>query len=150
MPDWVLVGTSHFILLPVIAYLNSREWVCAGLVFGTYLSSIVHHSTKPFSTVILYTDMAFAQIANLCAVYTTLTWVPYSIPLYLCFLSCPLTIHYYGHRHNILGWDPDPTVSTWWHAFLHAFTSLASTLSILLAFTQKSRLLHAELGASRI
>lgn len=138
MPDWVLVGTSHFILLPAIAYLNSREWVCAGLIFGTYLSSVAHHSTKPLSTVILYTDMAFAQIANLCAVYTTLQWVPFSIPLYLCFLSCPLIVHYYGHRHSILGWDPDPAVSTWWHAFLHAFTSLSSTLSILLAFTHTS------------
>lgn len=138
MPDWVLVGTSHFILLPFAAYVYSHEHVCAGLIFGTYVSSILHHSTKPISTVILYTDMTFAQIANLCAVYTSLKWAPYSIPLYLCFLACPLTVHYYGYQHKILGWDSDPAVSTWWHGFLHAFTSLTSTLSILLAFTQKS------------
>jgi len=138
MPDWVLVGTAHFILLPVAAYLNSGEYVCAGLVFGTYLSSVIHHATKPMSTMVLYTDMTFAQIANLCAVYTSLQWVPFSIPLYLCFLACPLTIHYYGHQHKKLGWDPDPVVSTWWHGFLHIFTSLASMLSILLAFTRKT------------
>jgi len=128
------VASSHFILLPVFAYLNSREYVCAGLVFGTYLTSVVHHSTKPMSTAVLYTDMTFAQIANLCAVYTSIQWAPYSIPLYLCFLACPLTVHYYGHRHKILSWDPDPAVSTWWHAFLHGFTSTASTLSILMAY----------------
>jgi len=133
MPDWVLVATSHFILLPVIAYLNSREYTCAGLVFGTYVSSILHHSTKPMSAVILYADVVFAQVANLCAIYTTLRWIPYSIPIYVCFLACPLTIHYYGYRHGILGWDSDVSVSTRWHAFLHAFTSLTSMLSILLA-----------------
>ena len=131
MPDWTLVATSHFILLPTIAYLNAHEYVCAGLVFGTYLTSIAHHSTKPAYPWVLYTDMTFVQIANLCALYTTMKSLPYSLPLYVCFLSCPLTVYYYGHRYSMFAWDPDPIISTRWHAFLQMFTSCSSTVCIL-------------------
>lgn len=146
MPDWTLVATSHFILLPTIAYLNAREYVCAALVFGTYLTSIAHHSTKPAYTWVLYTDMTFVQIANLCALYTTMKSLPYSIPLYLSFLSCPLTVYYYGHRHSIFAWDPNPVISTRWHAFIHIFASCSCMITIIFTtLTQApehSRTLH--------
>jgi hypothetical protein len=144
MPDWTLVATSHFILLPTFAYLNAREYVCASLIFGTYLTSIVHHSTKPAYPLALYADMTFVQIANLCGIYTTVKSLPYSIPLYLCFISCPLTVYYYGYQHSILAWDPDPIVSTRWHAFIHGFTSCSSTIFILVTTLTQA------LGHSRI
>ena len=102
-------------------------------MFGTYVVSSIYHATKPRFSWILPVDIAFAHIAHLVMVWTTAQWMPYSLPVYAAFMTCATTVYYYGHRYTCLAWDPDPVVSTRWHAFMHAFLGLSSAFSVLMA-----------------
>jgi hypothetical protein len=103
------------------------------LVFGTYMVSVAWHATKPRFQWLLPVDVSFAHIAHGVMVWTTAQWMPYSLPVYAAFLSCAMTIYYYGQKYDCLAWDPNPTVSTRWHAFMHMFLGLSSAFSVLMA-----------------
>ena len=132
-PCWELVGSSQFFLIPTLSYFFTGERVCGFLNAGIYLTSIAYHATKPKYPFLLYADMVFAQTGNLCAIYTTTQWMPYSIPLYSVFLGSALTIYYYGRHTSSLAWDPNPKIATAWHATMHLILSGSAGLSILLA-----------------
>ena len=133
MPDWTLVASSHFFLIPSLSAIAVRGYIPGGLVFGTYVVSSLYHATKPRFSWILPVDIAFAHIAHLVMVWTTAQWMPYSLPVYAAFMTCATTVYYYGHRYTCLAWDPDPVVSTRWHAFMHAFLGLSSAFSVMMA-----------------
>lgn len=133
MPDWTLVASSHFFLIPSLSAIAVRGYIPGGLVFGTYVVSSIYHATKPRFSWILPVDIAFAHIAHLVMVWTTAQWMPYSLPVYAAFMTCATTVYYYGHRYTCLAWDPDPVVSTRWHAFMHAFLGLSSAFSVMMA-----------------
>ena len=133
MPNWALVGTSHFFLIPSFSALSVRGYIPGGLVFGTYLVSVAYHSTKPRFPWLLHLDVAFAHMAHLVMVWTTAQWMPYSLPVYGLFMTCATTIYYYGQKHACLAWDPNPVISTRWHGFMHAFLGLSSAFSVLMA-----------------
>jgi hypothetical protein len=132
-PCWALVGSSQFFLIPTLAYFLTGERVCGFVNVGIYLSSIAYHATKPKYPILLYADMVFAQAGNVCAIYTTSKYMPYSLPLYSVFLGSALTIYYYGRHTSSLAWDPDPNIATAWHATMHFILSGSAGLSILLA-----------------
>jgi len=133
MPNWALVASSHFFLIPSLSAISVGGYIPGGLVFGTYLVSVAYHSTKPRFSWILPVDIAFAHIAHGVMVWTTAQWMPYSLPVYALFLTSAVTIYYYGQKYTCLAWDADPAVSTRWHAFMHAFLGLSSAFSVLMA-----------------
>ena len=133
MPNWALVASSHFFLIPSLSAISVGGYIPGGLVFGTYLVSSAYHATKPRIPWLLPIDVAFAHIAHGVMIWTTAQWMPYSLPVYACFLGCATTIYYYGQKYACLAWDPDPVVSTRWHAFMHAFLGLSSAFSVLMA-----------------
>ena len=133
MPNWALVASSHFFLIPSFSAIAVRGFIPGGLVFGTYLVSSTYHATKPRFPWMLPVDIAFAHIAHAVMVWTTAQWMPYSLPIYVSFLACAGIIYYYGHRYTCLAWDTDPVVSTRWHMFMHAFLGLSSAFSVLMA-----------------
>lgn len=102
-------------------------------MFGTYLTSVVYHATKPRFPWMLPIDIAFAHFAHGVMVWTTAQWMPYSLPIYAAFAACATTIYYYGQRNACLAWDADPVVSTRWHAFMHSFLALSSAFSVIMA-----------------
>jgi hypothetical protein len=132
-PNWALVASSQFFLFPITAYYYTGEYVCSALVTGTYLVSMAYHSTKPRYPFLLSLDVMFAQIGNLCALYTTSQYLPYSLLPYSSFLGSALIIYYYGKSTASLAWDSDVAVSTWWHGFMHMMLGLSASLSILLS-----------------
>jgi hypothetical protein len=132
-PNWALVASSQLFLIPTLAYFLTGERICGALNVGIYLSSIAYHSTKPRYPIFLLADMVFAQTGNLCAIYTTAQWVPYSIPLYSVFLGSALTVYYYGRHTSSLAWDPDPKVATAWHITMHVILSGSAGMSIFLS-----------------
>ena len=142
MPNWALVASSHFFLIPSLSAIAVRGVVPGLLVFGTYLTSVAWHATKPRFPVLLYVDVAFAHIAHLVMIWTTAQWLPYSIPVYILFLSCATITYYYGQKYTCLAWDPDHTTSTRWHAFMHAFLGLSSAFSVLMAATSGKNILR--------
>jgi hypothetical protein len=133
MPNWALVASSHFFLIPSFSAIAVCGYIPGGLVFGTYLVSVVYHATKPRFPWLLPIDIAFAHIAHFVMVWTTAQWVPYSIGIYVAFISCATSIYYYGQKYQCLAWDPNPTVSTQWHSFMHMFLGLSSAFSVLMA-----------------
>lgn len=133
MPDWALVASSHFFLIPSLSAIAVRGYIPGGLVFGTYLVSVAYHSTKPRFSWMLPLDITFAHIAHGVMVWTTAQWMPYSLPVYALFLTSAVTIYYYGQKYTCLAWDADPVVSTRWHAFMHAFLGFSSAFSVLMA-----------------
>jgi hypothetical protein len=132
-PCYPLVASSQLFLIPTLAYFLTGERICGFLNVGIYISSIAYHATKPKYPIFLYADMFFAQTGNLCAVYTTAQWIPYSIPLYSMFLGSALVIYYYGRHTSTLAWDPDQKVATAWHMVMHLILSGSAGMSILLA-----------------
>ena len=132
-PSWMLVASSQFFLIPITTYYYTREYTCSALVMGTYLVSMAYHSTKPRFPILLPLDIMFAQIGHLCAVYTTLQYLPYSLLPYSSFLGSAVIIYYYGKSTSTLAWDPDIQVSNWWHAFMHGMLGLSAGVSILLS-----------------
>ena len=132
-PCYPLVVSSQLFLIPTLAYFLTGERICGVLNVGIYISSIAYHATKPKYPALLYADMLFAQTGNLCALYTTAQWIPYSIPLYSVFLGSALTIYYYGRHTSTLAWDPDKNVATAWHMVMHLILSGSAGMSILLA-----------------
>jgi hypothetical protein len=141
-PSWVLVASSQFFLIPVTGYFLTREYTCSALVTGTYLVSMAYHATKPRYAFLLPLDIAFAQIGHLCAVYTTLQYLPFSLLPYSSFLSSALVIYYYGKSTSTLAWDPDAKVSEGWHAFMNGMLGFSAGVSIYLAGRAK-QLHHA-------
>lgn len=133
MPNWALVASSHFFIIPSFSAIAAGGYIPGGLVFGTYLVSVAYHSTKPTFPLLLNVDIAFAHLAHLVMVWTTAQWMPHSLPVYGLFMTCATTIYYYGHRYACLAWDPNPTISTRWHMFMHAFLGLSSAFSVLMA-----------------
>jgi hypothetical protein len=142
MPNWALVASSHFFLIPSLSAIALRAYVPGGLVFATYLVSVAYHSTKPRFPWLLPIDVAFAHLANLVMVWTTAQWVPYSLPVYGLFLTCATTVYYYGQKHRCLAWDPEPAVSTRWHMFMHAFLGFSSAFSVMMAATSGQNVLR--------
>jgi hypothetical protein len=138
MPNWSLVASSQFFLIPMTGYFLTREYTCSALITGTYLVSMAYHGTKPRYPFLLPLDIMFAQIGHLCAVYTTPQYLPYSLLPYSSFLSSAVIIYYYGKSTSTLAWDPDEKVSTWWHVFMHGLLGVSSGLSICLAGRAKS------------
>ena len=132
-PSWLLVASSHFFLIPTMGYYLTGEYVCCGLVTGIYLVSAAYHGTKPRYPLLLPLDVMFAHVGNLCALYTTSQYLPYSLLPYSSFLGSALLIYYYGKSTRTLAWDPDMKVSNWWHAFMHGMLGLSSGVSIYLA-----------------
>jgi len=91
---------------------------------------MAYHSTKPTYPILLPLDVAFAQIGNLCAMYTASQYplFPYSM-----FLGSALVIYYHGKNTKTLAWDPDVNVSNWWHAFMHSMLGMTAGVSIFLS-----------------
>lgn len=133
MPNWALVASSHFFLIPSLSAISVGAYIPGGLVFGTYLVSSAYHATKPTFPWLLPLDIAFAHLAHLVMVWTTAQWAPYSLGVYATFIACATTIYYYGQKHDCLAWDPNPVASTRWHMFMHAFLGLSSAFSVLMA-----------------
>jgi hypothetical protein len=133
MPNWALVASSHFFLIPSLSAIAGGGLIPGWLVFGTYLTSVAWHATKPRFSWLLPLDIAFAHIGNAMMLWTTAQWVPYSLPVYGLFLGCATIVYYYGQKYTCLAWDPDPVVSTRWHAFMHGFLGLSSAFSVLMA-----------------
>lgn len=133
MPNWALVASSHFFLIPSLSAISVRGYIPGGLVFGTYLVSSFYHATKPQFSWMLPIDITFAHIAHLVMVWTTAQWAPYSLPVYALFMTCATTVYYYGQKYACLAWDPNPVISTRWHMFMHAFLGLSSAFSVLMA-----------------
>jgi hypothetical protein len=138
-PSWVLVASSHFFFIPISAYYLTGEYVCSALVTGTYVVSVAYHSTKPAYPFLLPLDVAFAQIGNLCAVYTTSQYLPYSLLPYSVFLGSALTIYYYGKHTQPLAWDPDLRISNWWHTFMHMMLGGTAGVSIFLSAAARKK-----------
>ena len=132
-PNWTLVASSHFVLIPITGYYLTGEYTCSALITGTYLTSVAYHATKPRFPLLLSLDVIFAQVGHLCSVYTTLQYIPYSLLPYSAFLSSAVIIYYYGKATQTLAWDPDSDVSTGWHATMHALLGVSAGLSILLS-----------------
>jgi len=128
-----LVASSHFFFIPITGYYLTGEYTCSALVTGTYLASIAYHATKPNYPLLLSLDVIFAQIGHLCAVYTTLQYLPYSLLPYSAFLSSAVIIYYYGKNTQTLAWDPDSSVSSGWHAVMHGLLGVSAGVSILLS-----------------
>lgn len=133
MPNWGLAASSHFFLIPSLSAISVGGYIPGGLVFGTYLVSVAYHSTKPRFPWLLNLDIAFAHIAHIVMVWTSAQWAPYSLGVYACFMTCALSIYYYGQKYECFAWDCDPVVSTRWHMFMHAFLGLSSAFSVLMA-----------------
>jgi hypothetical protein len=133
MPNWALAASSHFFLIPSLSAISFGGYIPGGIVFGTYLVSVAYHSTKPRFPWLLNLDIIFAHLAHITMMWTTAQWMPYSLPVYALFLSCAAITYYYGQTYECLAWDPNPVVSTRWHAFMHGFLGLSSAFSVLMA-----------------
>ena len=132
-PSLILTSSSHFFIVPSLFAFSIGAYIPGSLVFGTYLVSTAYHMTKPRFTWLLNLDIAFAHIAHCTMIWTTLQWLPYSLPIYGMFLSCALITYYYGKQYRCLAWDSNQKTATYWHAFMHGFLGLSAGFSVAMA-----------------
>ena len=132
-PNPWLVASSFSMLLPTIAYLATNEYASAAITGGCFVFSVLHHATKPAYRPLLFVDILFANLCVLVATRTTLQWLPWSLSPYIAFLAYGTAVYHYGQHASLFAWDPDPSVSTAWHASMHAVSSSISAFSILMS-----------------
>ena len=131
-PNPVLVGTSLFLALPGILFLQRAEYIQASLSFLCCLFSILWHSTKPRYTLVLLADKIFANSTALLAVHTAAKGLPLSLIPASIFIGGAWILYHYGHTHKCLLWSSDLATATRWHSVLHIGNGLMGVWMVLL------------------
>ena len=131
-PNPVLVGTSLFLALPGVLFIQRAEYIQASLSFLCCLFSILWHATKPRYNSVLLADKIFANSTALIAVHTAAKGLPLSVIPASMFIGGALILYHYGHQHKCLLWSPDLNTSTRWHSVLHVGNGLLGVWMVLL------------------
>ena len=131
-PNPVLVGTSLFLALPGVLFIQRAEYIQASLSFLCCLFSILWHATKPRYNSILLADKIFANSTALLAVHTAAKGLPLSLIPTSMFIGGAYILYHYGHQHKCLLWSSDLIVSTRWHTILHIGNGLLGVWIVLL------------------
>lgn len=131
-PNPMLVGTSLFLALPGILFLQRAEYIQASLSFLCCLFSILWHSTKPRYNLILLADKIFGNSTVLVAVHTAAKGLPLSLIPASLFIGGAWVLYHYGHANKCLLWSSDLATATRWHSVLHIGNGLMIVWIVLL------------------
>jgi len=131
-PNYYLVGSSLFLSLPGIFFLQRAEYIGTAISFGCCLLSIAWHSTKPRYQLILYLDMFFANLSAVLAIHTSLRGLPYSLVPISFFMGGSYVLYHVGHVHKCFAWDSDLATATRWHSLIHIGNGVLGTCIVFL------------------
>ncbi len=130
-PNFWLVGSSSFFLIPTYAAIVYKEPAVATVSGMIFLASVSYHATKPRYPLLLSVDMVLANVGFFYTSYTAYRWWPRSALSYLSYITYGLTVYHLGHKYSRLIWDKDPWVATRWHMSMHLIFSLYSAYSFV-------------------
>jgi len=131
-PNFWLVGSSFFFLIPSYTAWMYNEKVVSGVTAMIFLTSATYHATKPRYPLLLALDIGLANVGFVYGSYTAFMWWPQSVPFYLCYLSYGLGVYHIGRAYSMLIWDTDPWTATCWHMGMHLGFSVFNAYSFMM------------------